>query len=126
MSDRQDTNNTRLPKAAGGSAVLETTADLFGSLMRLVFRASASPALLLKYFPDNELVGSVRTVARTAAVFPRAVAQAISDVSDEIEGLDGAAPRQPTTEVPPPFVQVHRQNKAETAILFIHGFGFNS
>jgi pimeloyl-ACP methyl ester carboxylesterase len=126
MSDRQDTQSTRPPEAEGGSAMLETAAELLGSFMRLVFRASAFPALLLKYLPESELVGSARDVARTAAVFPRAVAQAISDVSDEVEGVGGAVSRQPATEVPPPFVQVHRQNKTETAILFIHGFGFNS
>ncbi len=125
MSDRQDAQDTRSP-GPGGSAVLESTAELLGSVMRFLFKASALPALALKYLPENSLVDSVRNAARAAAVFPRAVAQAISDVTDEIEGTGGTAPRPQTTEVPPPFVQVHRQNKTETAVLFIHGFGFNS
>ena len=124
MSDPQDSGDGG-PSPASASGVLGAAADLLASLMRFVFRASAFPALSLKYLPENGLFDSARNVARASAVFPRAVAQALGDVTAEIEGVAGV-PAQVTAEEPPPYVQVHRQHKTDTAVLFIHGFGFNS
>ena len=104
--------------------LIGTTADALGSVTRLALKASMLPALSLQYLPDSAPFDSVRSAVRASAAFPRAVAKAITDVADEVAGIEGDG--DVVIEAGPPKVQIHRRRKTDTAVIFIHGFGQTS
>jgi len=113
------------PVAAGGSVYLATAADLLASLARWTLKASVLPAWPLQVLPRNALTDSARRAMSASAVFPRAIGRAVEGFADEIAGLSAEIEPQ-AAETTPPLVRVHRRNKTDTAVLFIHGFGMNS
>jgi pimeloyl-ACP methyl ester carboxylesterase len=98
-----------------------TVSDLFGSLTR---KATRLPAWTYRQIPDHPAFNPLRSVLRVSTVVPRTAARVINELADALEHLDTEPSHQ--NGIAPPHVHPHRQNKTETAILFIHGFGQNS
>ncbi len=113
----------RIAGEAGGHAVGDKVASLFESVTRLGLRASTLPFKLL---PKGIATEPARRLARTSALFPRALSRALLEYADELEGLMGDLPPAADAESDLPSYTTFRDLGQEAAIIFVHGFGQNS
>ena len=117
---------TRLSRVRGGG-VVSTVAGAVGTATRWGLKLSALPVMGLKYLPENRVFNIFRSVTRTSADFPKAVAEAFDRFAQDMEMLGGgAAGDEGERPLEQPGVHTIRNEQKDTAIVFVHGFGQNS
>ena len=110
----------------GDSGVAATAAGLVGGAVRMGLKASAFPAMAVKYLPEGGMLGWTKNALRASAHFPRAVGKAFDRFAAEMEELGGGGDVNAESDLDKPGVHTFRNNHKKTAIVFVHGFGQNS
>ncbi|MCP3960725.1 MAG: alpha/beta fold hydrolase [bacterium] len=101
------------------TGIIGTAAELFASVTKIGLRMALFPVMALKDLP----FGLGGGIGRATASFPRAVGRAFDGFADEIAGI---TPKEDAVDLDRPGVHEYRNNKKDTAVVFVHGFGQNS
>ncbi len=110
----------------GGAGIVASMADLMGGAVGAGLKISSLPAQAIKLLPNASPLSWPKDVVRQSAHFPRAVGKAFNRFASDIEVLGGGGDINAEQRLDRPGVYPFRNERRDTAVLFVHGFGQNS